>query len=144
MLVGGNYYALQLAAQNTNIFAFYFVNLATGAVTGSAVTIHPNATNTTYVAQSDVYLQFQAPAARQIGAGLTVVTSDSNVAGTLGVSPALSLPVVLQCYGAGKILGTVTLPAGKTEVPFEFKVTAEEAIPADQVAQVLEELAPRP
>ena len=130
-----NYYPMQLTTAGTfSGSAYFYVSVIGSSATfeGAAVTIYPSNAQATWFSFSTQSLQFQSPAAR-LGAGTTVVTSDSNVPGTLGVSPAINVATTLTLYGAGgQPLGSVTLPAGQTSIPFRFNVgsgmSAEEAV----------------
>lgn len=124
-----NYYGFSLSTSGpTTSAAYYWVSLAQGAAyDGAAITIYPGNTNPTYFNYRSNSLQWQAAPGR-ITAGMTVVTSGSNIAGTLGVSPAVNVDITLLCYGAASQIGSVTLPAGQTEVAFNFPVTPSESL----------------
>lgn len=146
MLTGGNYYGLQLTNQGpATTTAYYYVTLlSSGSFAGAALTIYPTAAQATYFSCQEGAVQFQAPAAARLSGGITVVTTDTHVAGNLGVSPAINSDVVLTIYGAGKALGSVTLPAGQTSVPFDFKVESTHPLASDDAGAFLAEHAPPP
>lgn len=140
-----NYYSIQVTTQgNASSTAFYYVNiLSPGALEGAAVTMYPTAAQATWFGYQQNALQFQAPAGRS-SAGATVVTDSPRVGGTLGVSPAINVATVLNLYGAANLIGSVTLQAGQTSVPFDFQVSSEDAIQKGDVEASLKKLAPQP
>jgi hypothetical protein len=140
-----NYYSLQILTQGSaSSTAFYYVNvLSPGALAGSAVTLYPTAAQATWFSYQQNSVQFQAPAGRA-SAGATVVTDSPRVGGTLGVSPAINVDTVLNLYGAASLIGSVTLPAGQTSVPFDFQVSSADAIQKSDVETSLKKLAPQP
>jgi hypothetical protein len=124
--------------------AFYYVNvLSPGALAGAAVTIYPTAAQGTWFGYQENSLQFQSPAGRA-SAGATVVTDSPRVGGTFGVSPAINVDTVLSLYGAAKLIGSVTLAAGQTSIPFDFQVSSEEAIQKGDAEASLKKLVPQP
>jgi hypothetical protein len=145
MLTGGNYYGMQLATTGPSTTAYFFVNvLSPGALVGAAVSMYPSATQATYFSSTENSLQFNAPAAVTIGAATTVLTSGNDVAGSLGVSPPIQSDVTLSLYGSGGVIGTVTLEAGQTQMPFDFRVTPSESLGHEGGAALLRKQAPRP
>jgi hypothetical protein len=140
-----NYYSLQVTTQGSaSSTAFYYVNvLSPAALAGSAVTLYPSAPQATWFSYQSTSLQFQAPSGRA-SAGATVITDASRVAGTLGVSPGISVATVLNLYGAGGLIGSVTLQAGQTSIPFDFEVSSEASVGEGNAATALEEYAPQP
>lgn len=140
-----NYYSLQVTTQgNATSTAYYYVNVfSPGALDGAAVTIYPSAAQGTWFGYQTDSLQFQSPSGR-VSAGTTVVTSGDRVSGTLGVSPAINVDTVLSLYGAAQLIGSVTLAAGQTSIPFDFPVSPSEAIPQSDVKASLQKLEPRP
>ena len=140
-----NYYSMQVSTQGTaSSTAFYYVNvLSPGALAGSAVTIYPTVAQATWFSYQQNSLQFQSPAGRA-SAGATVVTDSPRVGGTLGVSPAINVATVLSLYGAGGLIGSVTLQAGQTSVPFDFQVSGSDSIAEGDVEESLKKVAPKP
>ncbi|HYK03098.1 MAG TPA: hypothetical protein VE974_15160 [Thermoanaerobaculia bacterium] len=140
-----NYYSIQVTTQGSaSSTAFYYVNvLSPGALAGAAVTLYPTAAQATWFGYQENALQFQAPAGRA-GAGATVITDSPRVIGTLGVSPAINVDTVLNLYGAANPIGSVTLPAGQTSIPFDFQVSSEDAIQKGDVEAALQKVAPKP
>ncbi len=140
-----NYYSLQVLTQGSaSSTAFYYVNvLSPGALEGAAVTMYPSAAQATWFGYQQNSLQFQAPAGRA-SAGATVVTDSPRVGGSLGVSPAINVDTVLNLYGAANLIGTVTLPAGQTSIPFDFQVSESDAIQKGDLEASLKKLAPQP
>ena len=140
-----NYYGLSLGASgtsSTSAYCYISITQNSGVYDGAAITLFPSSTSSTYFNYRSTSVQWQAPPSRMSG-GLTVVTGGNNIIGVLGASPALNVNLTLTCYGAGTTFGSVTLPAGQTEVPFNFSVSASEALPAGG-ADFLEKEAPKP
>lgn len=124
------YYGFSLSTGGAaNTAGYYYVSItnASGAFDGAAVTIYPTSTSPSYFNYRTNSLQWQAPPA-QLSAGMTVVTSGNKITGLLGVSPGINVDVTLVCYGATGQIGSVTLTAGQTEVPFNFAVTPSESM----------------
>jgi hypothetical protein len=119
-----SYYSLDLQTSGAARHATYFYVTVVGSEStfdGAGMTISPSVAQTTWFSYQSQSVQFQAPAAR-ISGGITVVTPNQEVAGTIGVSPAIDVDTVLSIYGDGGMLGSVTLSAGKTSTPFHFDV----------------------
>jgi hypothetical protein len=139
MLVG-NYYSVSINVANTNGAGYYSFSLDAGELDGGALQIMPTAASAIFATITGHGFQFEAPPAKSIAAGTTVVTSDSTVSGTIGVSPASAADVVVKLFGAAKLLGTYTLPAGETSGRFSFPVSAEDAVPHAQKNAFFEEI----
>ncbi|HEX6639773.1 MAG TPA: hypothetical protein VF215_01605, partial [Thermoanaerobaculia bacterium] len=77
-------------------------------------------------------------------AGITVVTPNQEVAGTIGVSPAINVDAVLTIYGAGQQLGSVTLQAGQTSTPFHFDLPSGSGLSQEAAKEALEKVAGKP
>ena len=140
-----NYYPMQLTtAGNFSNSAYFYVTMVgtPGTFEGAAVTIYPSNASTTWFSVSAQSLQFQSPAGR-VGAGTTVVTDDPLVTGTLGVSPAITVATTLTLYGAGgQPIGSVTLQAGQTSIPFKFN--AGGGMSSDDAAKQAQSFAEKP
>jgi hypothetical protein len=134
-----NYYGFSFGTNGTATnTAFYYITLhSQGAIDGFGITIYPSAANTTYVNTRATSVQWQSPAARLSG-GLTIVTGAANINGVIGVSPAINVPFTMTGPA-----GSVTVPAGQTEVPFNFTVSASEALSGGG-ADFLAKEAPKP
>jgi len=146
MLVGDNYYGVQVQTGGATGNAYYWVSLTSaGSFDGAAVTMYPTAVAATYFNYRDNSLQWQGPPASRVSAGTTVVTSASNIAGTLGVSPAQSVAITLSLYGAGgQPIGIATLQPGQTQVNFNFPVSAQQALQKDAAIALIHENAAKP
>lgn len=119
------YYSFNLTSSGTaSTSAYYYVSLAANenSYDGAGITIYPSTASTTYVSYQSQSVSFNAPPAR-ISGGITVIANVPEVAGTLGASPAVNVDQVLKLYGNTGLLGTVTLKAGQTMVPFDFHVS---------------------
>lgn len=125
-----SYYGFSITtAGTTTTNAYYYVSITqnSGVYDGAAVTVYPSNTSSSYFNYRSASLQWQAAAGR-ITAGTTVVTAGTQIIGVMGASPALNVDMTLICYGNSSTIGSVTLPAGQTEVPFAFAVTPAESI----------------
>jgi len=141
------YYGMRVNTTGAASSAYLYVTLnSQGDFDGAAVTVYPSGANTTWFSYQDKSVQMQLPPTANVSAGITVVTSAQNIAGTLGISPAISANVVLTLYGAASSpIGSVTLEAGRTSIPFDFTVQQENALGSDTKAiAFLEDAEPRP
>jgi hypothetical protein len=140
-----NYYGLSLGASGTatrSAYCYISITQNSGEYDGAAITLYPTSASSTYFNYRSTSVQWQTPPAR-ISGGLTVVTGENNIIGVLGASPALNVDLTLTCYGASSTFGSVTLPAGQTEVPFNFAVNSSEALEAGG-GDFLAKYAPKP
>ena len=140
------YYSLQLQTQGSfSGAAYFFVSVAGSAAQfdGAGITIYPSAAQATFFTYQNTAVEFQAPAGRMTG-GITVVTPDQQVVGTLGASPALDVPTTLTIYGAANQLGSVTLPAGQTSIPFHFDLPSGSGFNQDDAKTLLAKVAGKP
>jgi hypothetical protein len=145
MAIGENYYGMQIMTTGSSSTAFFYVNLMSdGAFGGSAISMAPTATQATYFSYNPASVQFNAPAALSVSGGMNVITSANQVAGTLGVSPAIASDTILTLFGSSGTIGSVTLRAGLTAMPFDFRVTASEGFPDEDAASFVTKHAPRP
>jgi hypothetical protein len=137
------YYGIRVNTSSPSTATYLYVTLtSSGDFDGAAAMLHPTAANTVWFSYQDKSVQMQLPALSNLSAGITVVTGGINVAGTLGVSPAINTDVVLTLSGV-KPIGAVTLKAGETSVDFDFKVTPVESLP-DGGSGFLQQAAPQP
>ena len=140
------YYSLQFTSQGAaSSTAYYYVSVvgSQSQFDGAAISIYPSAAQTTWVSAQSTSFQFQAPAGR-MSAGITVVTPNQEVAGTIGVSPAINVDAVLTIYGAGQQLGSVTLKAGQTSTPFHFDLPSGSGLNQDAAQEALAKVAGKP
>ena len=141
------YYGMRVNTSGAAAQAYLYVTLVSdGDFDGAAVTIHPSGTHTTWFSYQDKSVQLQLPPTSLVSAGITVVTSGNNIAGTLGISPPIVTDVVLALYGSGSSpIGSITLEAGQTSVPFDFSVKADNALGSMAKANsFLENAEPKP
>jgi hypothetical protein len=124
-----NYYGFSFSLGGTaSTSAYYYISVTSGSVyAGAAVTIYPGNTSPAYFAYRENSVQWQAAPGR-ITAGMTVGTEGTSIQGVLGISPAINVDATLVCYGGNGQIGSVTLPAGKSEVPFNFNVSSAESL----------------
>ena len=118
-----NTYSLKLAQQGASTSAYYSILPTSNAqITQGAVTIHSTAPGTTLVSIVPTELQIQSPPG-SLTSGVTVITSESAIAGRLAVSPPVNVAVTLTLEGAGGAqLGQFTLDAGVDGGNFSFSV----------------------
>lgn len=124
-----SFYAFTLTSNGpTNVAASYQVALdGNDQYEAVATTMHPSdSTPLGFLAAESAY-QLQAGPA-QISAGMTVATTRGAISGTVTVSTPLNVNLLLTCYGATGVIGSVELSPGALEVPFNFALTAMEAI----------------
>jgi hypothetical protein len=125
-----SYYGFSLSSSGTaNATSYYYVSATDGTTTydSATVTLYPSGTQTTYFSFRANSLQWQAPAAR-VSAAINATTSASSIRGVLGASPAVNVNLTLTLYGGSGPIGSVTLNAGQSEVPFNFSVSASDAL----------------
>ena len=119
----GNFYAFTINARATNRTAYYGVLFNSGIeVFQGSFTFTPTGTTNTMVGTDPSNINLNLPACASIAGGVTLETSNNSVGGTIFVSPALSVPVTFSLY-AGSPVGSVTVNAGQTQVPFNIPVT---------------------
>ena len=133
---GGVYYALTLTAQGMSTAAYMSVSPTSNLqISQGGVTIGATAAATTFVSIYPTELQVQA-APGLVSGGVTIVTSESNVAGRLEVSPPVNVAVTVTLYGAGgQQLGQYILDPGNASGIFNFNtdgkgMSAEDALDA--------------
>jgi hypothetical protein len=134
------YYSFNLTSSGTaSSPAYYYVSLAANenSYDGAGITIYPSTASTTYLSYQSQSVSFNAPPARLAG-GITVIANVSEIAGTLGASPAVNVDLTLKLYGNSGLIGTVTLPAGQTMIPFDFHVSASDGFDQAEAAKNLE------
>jgi hypothetical protein len=139
------YYSLQLSTQGASSSSAYFYVTVMGSTAqfdGAGISVYPSQAQTTYFSYQSQSVQFQAPAARLAG-GITVVTPNQEVVGTMGVSPAINVDTVLSIYGTSA-LGSVTLKAGQTSVPFHFDLPNGSGLNPGDAQDVLAKVAGKP
>ena len=139
------YYGFSLStAGSTTGTAYYYVTVDQGvSYDGASVTVYPTNAVPSYFNYRSNSVQWQAAAGR-LTAGMTVVTGANNIAGVLGASPALNVALTLTCYGGGGTIGSVTLPAGQSEIPFNFPVNPSESIQSGGGQEFLDKVSAKP
>ena len=124
------YYNFTITGSGMSTSAYLAVNFTAGEMQNGAAVFYPTSTASTYVSFSNSF-QGQIPPGR-FSIGL-VVLAGGNIAGTLSISPAVNVPITGTLTAFGKTLGSVTLQAGQTSVPFNFQgqgATKEDAAKA--------------
>ena len=139
------YYGMRVNTTGPAAQAYLYVTLISdGDFDGAAVTVNPSGTHTTWFSYQDKSVQMQLPPTSLVSGGITVVTSASRIAGTLGVSPPIVSDVILTLYGTSA-LGSVTLEAGQTSIPFDFSLQPDQALGSEAKANAfLEDAVPKP
>jgi hypothetical protein len=137
----GNFYSIGAVARRSTTFSFYSLNITSGVLTNSGVSFeNPTNAQSTYVNVYATSIQAQgSPADVTLGAA---INSSDPVTGSIMASPPSNTDVVVTLYGLGKTLGTYTLPAGQTSGNFVFPVSAEDAIPENEVEASLKKILP--
>lgn len=136
----GNYYALTLSANGTTSPAYMAVTPTSSlSIAQGGVTIVPTDMTATMVNIYPQSLQIQAPSG-MVNAGVTIITNDTHVAGTVQVSPPVDVPVLIQVWGT-KLLGSYTLPAGQQTGVFDVPVSADDAIAPDDATKITQRMA---
>lgn len=128
MLVG-NYYSITISATGYGS-PTYFSLTPTSAlqISQGGITIDPTSVSESMVNIYPQTLQIQS-APGSVKGGVTVVTSDTHIAGTVQVSPPVEVPVTVQVWGT-KLLGSYTLDPNHQTGVFDFPVSPADAIPA--------------
>ena len=138
------YYGFRVNTTGPAAQAYLYVTLISqGDFDGAAVTIQPSGTHTTWFSYQDKSVQMQLPPTSAVSAGITIVTGSPNVAGTLGISPPIVSDVVLTFYGT-TALGSVTLPAGQSSIPFDFPVKPDLALAEAAADAFIADAEPKP
>ena len=134
------YYALTLNAQGTNAPAFYSLTPTSNlTISQGGATLVPSSPSASGVVVN-IYpetLQLSAPAGL-VSAGVTIITTESTIAGRVMVSPAVNVATVVTLYGAGgQQLGQTIVDPGVTSGAFSFPVGPGAAFPDPSAAQSL-------
>jgi hypothetical protein len=137
MINEGSYYALTLSATGMSTGAYISLTPTSELeISQGGVALAPTATSATIVNIYPQTLQIQAPAG-MVNAGVTIITSASNIAGAVRVSPPVNVPVVVECWGS-ELLGSITLEPGQESAPFNFEVSAAKSLAPDQARKIME------
>lgn len=130
---GGYYYSITISASGFSNPA-YFSLTPTSAVeiAQGGVTLTPTGVAETLVNVYPQTLQIQSPAGSVKG-GVTIVTSDTHIAGMVQVSPPVEVPVTIQVWGS-KLLGTYTLDPNQQTGAFDVHVSPSDALPPSEAA----------
>lgn len=111
-------------------------------ISQGGVTLYPSTPSQQMISVS-VYpqtLQINA-AAGVVSGGVTIITSASEVAGRLLVSPPVNVAVAVTLYGAGgKQLGQYIADPGTGGGVFNFPVSGSDGIPAEDAQGVVDSL----
>jgi hypothetical protein len=123
---GAVYYALVLNAQGMSTAAYISVSPTSNLqISQGGVTIGATAAATTFVSIYPTELQIQA-APGLVSGGVTIVTSENNVAGRLEVSPPVNVAMTVTLYGAGgQQLGQYVLDPGNSSGIFNFNTDGQ-------------------
>lgn len=141
--MAANYYSFTISALNTNKVAYYGVLFTSQLeVLQGSFTFSPTGTTNTMVGTDATNINLNLPACLKIAGGVTLVTSASNVAGQIFVSPALNVPVTFTLYGFGPI-GSITIDPGQTGGNFDFDVSGQTGVSAKDAQEALNKVAPQ-
>ena len=137
-------YALTITANHASTAAYYALTPTSNlSIEQGSVTLSPKSASATMVTIEPQMLQIQAPAGSVHG-GITIGTAAERIDGQVTVSPPVDTEVKVTLYGAGgQQIGEFVVAPGDGGGFFEFSVSAAQAIPADEVEKVLNELVPR-
>ena len=139
-----SYYALTLNAIGTNSPAFYSVTPTSNlTISQGGATIAPNPA-TSEGTTVNIYpqtLQISGPAGL-ISAGVTIITSETTIAGRTVISPAVNVAVTVTLYGnGGAQIGQQVYDPGTGGGTFKFDAPSGSAIDsADDARAVVEKL----
>jgi hypothetical protein len=134
LIEAGYYYSITISASGfANPAYFSLTPTSAVQIAQGGVTIAPIGPSATMVNIYPQTLQIQSPAGVMNG-GVTVVTNDTHIAGTVQVSPPVEVSVTIQVWGT-KLLGTYTLDPNQQTGAFDIHVSPEDAIPAADAAE---------
>jgi len=135
------YYSLTVGQSGSNTAAYFSVSPTSNLeFSQGGATFAPTSLALTTVSVYPTTLQIQAPAG-SMSAGVTIITSASEVAGRLLISPPVDVATLVTLYGAGGArLGQFIADPGSGGGVFNFPVTPEEGIPAGDAAGVLHKI----
>ena len=138
------YYALTIVANGVSSAAYYSVTPTSNlSILQGGVTVGPTGSGAVMVNIYPQTLQIGAPAGSVSGA-VTIVTSASEIAGRVMVSPPVNVSVVVTLYGAGgQQLGQAIVDPGTGSRTFSWPVDANQGLSQDEAARLLESLAPK-
>lgn len=135
-------FAFNLNVVQASSAAYYYANLNQGSIAeGGAVSFYPTQTASTYVSIQASFAT-QAPAGSMV-AGLIVSPENESISGSIGVSPAVNVPVVASLYGVNGPIASVTIPAGETSANFNWSVKGQHGLQAEDVKTFTKQ-APQP
>lgn len=137
-----SYYTLSIGEDGANTAAYYSVTPSSDLeFAQGGVTFAPTQAAATLVNVYPETLQIQSPAGSFI-AGVTIVTSASEIAGRVLVSPPINVAVVITLYGAGGQIGQTTVDPGVGSKTFNFAVSGSDALSKADAGGVLRGLVP--
>lgn len=142
LLDRGTYYALTVTAQGASTPAYYSLSPTSNlTISQGGVTLAPSSATQQMVSVS-VYpqtLQINAPAGLVSG-GVTIITSESEVAGRLVISPPVNVATAVTLYGNGGVqLGQYIADPGTGGGVFSFPIDGN-GIPAGDAQDTLQKL----
>jgi len=139
-----SYYALTVMTTDAASTPAYYSLSPTSNLTISqgGVTLYPSTPSQQAISVS-VYpqtLQINA-AAGLVSGGVTIITSASEVAGRLLISPPVNVAVAVTLYGnGGQQLGQFIADPGTGGGMFNFPVSGSDGMPAGDAADVVQKL----
>lgn len=143
LLNRGTYYSLTVTAQGASTGAYYSLSPDSSlTISQGGATLYPSAPSQQMITVS-VYpqtLQINAAAGTVTG-GVNILTSASEIAGRIVVSPPVDVAVAVTLYGnGGAQLGQHIVDPGTGGGAFSFPVNASDGIPADDAPGELQKL----
>lgn len=125
------YYALTISAEGTTSPAYFSVTPTSKLqISQGGATLVPSSPSSA-ASMVNIYpetLQISAPAGLVSG-GVTIITSESRIAGGVVVSPPVTVATVITLYGnGGAQLGQAIIDPGQGGGAFDFPVDAAQGI----------------
>jgi hypothetical protein len=137
------YYSLTVTAQGARTPAYYSLSPDSNLqFTQGGATLYPSTPSQQMISVS-VYPQTLTinAAAGSVNGGANIVTSASEIAGFILVSPPVNVATVVTLYGnGGAQLGQHIVDPGTSGGAFSFPVSASDGIPEDEAPGELQKL----
>lgn len=115
-------YTLTLSARDTGRSSYYAICFGSEVtVVQAAYDFTPTAAARTMFAVWPIEIQVQFPPSSVISGSAVMTTSERFISGEILISPALTVPVMLELFGLEKI-AELTVQPGETRVDFRFDV----------------------
>lgn len=143
MSIESYYYSLTVSQNGANTAAYFSVSPTSNLeFSQGGAQFMPTTASMTSVSVYPTTLQIQSPAG-MMSAGVTIITSASEVAGRVLVSPPIDVATVVTLYGASGQIGQYIVDPGSGGGVFNFPVTPEEGVPVNEAAGFLHKILAR-